>query len=401
MKYISIITGSDLRFVMGVNYYIKSFIECNNFFTNVECNRVYAGAQMLKTDEGELMPIDKGRDSADYKLMNFIRKILRKLLTSRFYPFALLKFKLNERSVSRRSVTRFFLDDARCDYIIFQELACADYYFKHCKSYAKTNGIKTMLVIHSENDHGNMMLDCFHGYGRKDMERRFKIMRNYVYQHIDKVMYISQKAYNESILHVNKKAIVYNGSPNVDYEFIETKHDIIQLVCVGSMVGRKGQDKIIEAFHLMDEKLRKNFHVTFVGDGAERPKLQESVRNFGLEKHVSFLGRRNDVANILKDMDVFIMPSTVEGLPMSAIEALRAGLLLILTDTGGNAELCSNDCGLLCTREPENILSTVLTVKDRNLISMKQKVRCRNYFLKNFSLEVMAQNYEQILLKEM
>ena len=109
------------------------------------------------------------------------------------------------------------------------------------------------------------------------------------------------------------------------------------------------------------------------------------------------MGRRNDVPEILRGMDVFIMPSTVEGLPMSAIEALRAGLFLILTDTGGNAELCANECGLLSTREPENILSRMNEVLEGKLISREQKNRCRDYFLNNFSLEIMAQRYEKVL----
>ena len=60
--------------------------------------------------------------------------------------------------------------------------------------------------------------------------------------------------------------------------------------------------------------------------------MKSLVTQYNLDDYVTFTGRRNDVADILNGMDVFIMPSLVEGLPMSAIEAMRAGLYLILTD---------------------------------------------------------------------
>ena len=51
-RYISLITGSDLRMVMGVNYFLKSFIKSNIYFHSVKVNRVYSGIQTLKVDEG-------------------------------------------------------------------------------------------------------------------------------------------------------------------------------------------------------------------------------------------------------------------------------------------------------------------------------------------------------------
>lgn len=52
MKRISIITGSELRQVQGVNYFIKSFLECNKLFNNVIVDRVYSSLQVLYIDKG-------------------------------------------------------------------------------------------------------------------------------------------------------------------------------------------------------------------------------------------------------------------------------------------------------------------------------------------------------------
>lgn len=397
MKYISLITGSELRMVMGVNYFIKSFLQSNEYLNDVKINRAYSSLQTLKVDEGDEMPIGSDIGTTEYKFRRGVRTFLRKLLTDKFYPFALFKYELNYRTVSKNSVSRFFADDAPCDDIIFQELGVAEYYFKHCRNYSKTKNIKTMLIIHSEDDSGSMLLETFKGFGRKDMERRFLKRRNFVYEHIDKVMYISRKAYEHSILPEEKKSYVYNGSPVVEFSQKERKDGLTQFVCVGTIDGRKGQDKILEALHLMDQKHLERLHVTFVGGGTKETGTRKMAENLGLSPYVTFTGRRNDVPDILRSMDVFIMPSTVEGLPMSAIEAMRAGLYLILTDTGGNAELCEEGCGSVCTRNPENIVSIMCDTMDSGILGREQKQRSRDRFMSHFSLECMAKGYEKVL----
>lgn len=397
MKYISLVTGSELRMVMGVNYFIKSFLQSNKYLNDVTVNRVYSSLQTLKVDEGDEMPIGSDLGTTEYKFRRGVRTFLRKLLTDRFYPFALFKYELNYRTVSKRAVRNFFADDAPCDYIIFQELGVAEYYFKRCEKYPKTKGIKTMLIIHSEDDSGSMLLETFKGYGRKDMEKRFRKRRDFVYKHIDKVMYISRKAYENSIMPEGKRTYAYNGSPVMEFSPQNMNDGIVQFVCIGTIDGRKGQDKILEALHLMDQKHLERLHVTFVGGGTKESETKRMAEELGVSQYVTFTGRRNDVPEILRRMDVFIMPSTVEGLPMSAIEAMRAGLYLILTDTGGNAELCEEGCGAVCTRDAGDIMSVMCQVMDGTTLSDNQKMNSHDRFMRQFSLECMAKGYEEAL----
>ena len=398
MKTVSIITGSELRQIQGVNYFIKSLIGCNSLFKDVFIKRVYSSKQTLKIDEGDRMPIGNDIGTREYAIRTGIRSFLRKLLTDKFYPFALFRYELNYYCNSHNSAVRYFEDNIDSDYIIFQEIGCAYYYFKLLDNYSYKKMPKTALVIHSEDDNGSMLLNSFTGFGRRDMQKRFMKRRDYVYSHIDRVVYISRKAYNCSVLPECKKAIVYNGSPDFLYTFKDDAKQCRQFICVGSFAGRKGQEKIIEAMSLLDDTHKSKMHLTLVGDGPE----QENVRNLSaqlhLDKYVTFLGRRNDIPEILKNKDVFIMPSLVEGLPMSAIEAMRAGLFLILTDTGGNVELCDDNCGIICTRDIENIKNTIIHVLDKTRIDIVQKQHSRNRFLRDFSLNSMAIGYEHTLL---
>lgn len=397
MKKVSIITGSELRQVQGVNFFIKSFLECNCFFQGIVVDRVYSSLQVLRIDEGDTMPIGADLANKRYVARTRFRTFLRMLLTDKFYPFALFRYELNFFHNSYKSVKNYFKGKHCADYIVFQEVGCAYYYFKLIKKKDMTHP-KTALVIHTEDDSGSMLMNTFSGYGRKDMQRRFNKRRNYVYSQIDKVIYISKKAFMNSILPIEKRGLVYNGSPIISYTFDKTINNPIQFVCVGSFTGRKGQDRIIEALHLMSPSLLERIHVTLVGDGPELENMKDLAFGYGLGDYVTFTGRRNDISEILRDMDVFIMPSLVEGLPMSAIEAMRAGLYLVLTDTGGNAELCAEGCGVICTRDPQNIVSTVINIINGKVISNEQKQRSRNRFIKSFSLDCMAKGYEELLL---
>lgn len=398
MKYISIITGTPLTQVQGVNYFIKSFLGCNKLFKNVIVNRVYSAKQCLHVDEGDAMPIGSDVGTTEYKVRTFVRTTLRKLLTSKFYPFALFRYELNRRYNSKKSVEYYFRDEVECDCIIFQEMSGAEYYFKHIQQSRNDKRPKTMLVIHSEDDSCRMLLEKFEGYGRRDMERRLMKIRDFVYKNVDKVIYISKKAYNSSIMPIEKRGFVYNGSPNIEYQFTSKLNDDIQFVCVGSMDGRKGQDVILQAMGSMDECTLQRIHVTFIGDGSELGNLQNMSSELGLSPYVTFAGQRDDVPDLLRDKDVFIMPSTAEGLPMSAIEALRAGLFLILTDTGGNAELCDEGCGFVCTRNPMDVKKKMMDVIGSSIVSMDQKEKCRSRFLNEYSLEKMSENYENLIL---
>ncbi|EIT86534.1 group 1 glycosyl transferase [Fictibacillus macauensis ZFHKF-1] len=76
-----------------------------------------------------------------------------------------------------------------------------------------------------------------------------------------------------------------------------------------------------------------NVMCVFVGDGPLREEIEEEARQAGLSDHVRFLGVREDIATIMKALDVFLFPSLFEGFGIVAIEAQRAGTPCVLADT--------------------------------------------------------------------
>lgn len=70
-----------------------------------------------------------------------------------------------------------------------------------------------------------------------------------------------------------------------------------------------------------------------VGDGVEKAKVEEYVRNVSLQSKVKFLGNRDDVDKLLQAMDVFVMPSSFEGFGMACLEGQASGLPCIISET--------------------------------------------------------------------
>lgn len=76
------------------------------------------------------------------------------------------------------------------------------------------------------------------------------------------------------------------------------------------------------------------FEILLIGDGPLAPRIKRLSKERGLDGHVKFLGVRDDVAELLvNSVDVMLMPSLFEGLPLVGIEAQTAGLPLVLSDT--------------------------------------------------------------------
>ena len=89
-------------------------------------------------------------------------------------------------------------------------------------------------------------------------------------------------------------------------------------------------------------------HLMVVGDGELRDDLRQRCEALGLQSRVHFAGARRDLGNVLAAIDVFVMPSLWEGLPLSLVLAMGAGLPVVATAVAGIPEVIVNgERGLL------------------------------------------------------
>jgi glycosyltransferase involved in cell wall biosynthesis len=77
----------------------------------------------------------------------------------------------------------------------------------------------------------------------------------------------------------------------------------------------------------------------FVGDGALRPQIEDQVRRLGVDRQVVFTGYRDDVARLLKIIDVVALPSRWEGLSLVLLEAMACRKPIVATRVTGNVDV--------------------------------------------------------------
>ena len=137
------------------------------------------------------------------------------------------------------------------------------------------------------------------------------------------------------------------------------KPDDYLLLSVGDLISRKNQIQIIRALAILPERCK----LALCGEGPDRQKLEKVACDLGVEDRVSFLGYRNDIPSIMKAADCLVFPSVHEGLPVSVMEAMAAGLPVVASSIRGiDPDLIENRVsGLLLKKStPDNIALCVL-----------------------------------------
>lgn len=111
--------------------------------------------------------------------------------------------------------------------------------------------------------------------------------------------------------------------------------------CLGTVARleeQKGHEYLLEAVSLVRPEIG-DLTVLLVGDGQRRPRLEEQALKLGLAGCVRFLGTRRDVPFVLRALDLFVQPSRWEGIPLTLLEAMAAGLPVISTRVGRAGEI--------------------------------------------------------------
>lgn len=101
---------------------------------------------------------------------------------------------------------------------------------------------------------------------------------------------------------------------------------------VGRFVYQKNHNFLIDIFNEA-YKINNNLILILVGDGRLKNQIQYKVKKLGLKDNILFLGNRFDVPELMQAMDLFLLPSFYEGLPVVGVEAQAAGLKCIFSDS--------------------------------------------------------------------
>jgi len=134
-----------------------------------------------------------------------------------------------------------------------------------------------------------------------------------------------------------------------------------------------------------------------VGDGPERAPLESAVATLGLATNVAFLGHREDARRWLNAADLYASSSISEGISLTILEGMSAGLPVIATAVGGTPEIVDASCGILVPARDGAALGAAIVALARDPGRRQQLgTAARARVLESFTLDRMVDRYRRI-----
>jgi len=200
-------------------------------------------------------------------------------------------------------------------------------------------------------------------------------------------------------LRADKLRVIGNGLPPA--AFAQTvpvtprRPGVFRVGMIARMNARSKNHQIVLRVAARLKNRLKNCEIVFVGDGPLRPELERKAEELGVSDMVQFLGDRRDIPAILASLDATVLPSASESLSNAILESMAAGVPVIANDVGGNAELISDDRGILLPPENEEALEQALLKVASDAQLREAMGRSAKIFAhENFAIERMRQQYD-------
>ncbi len=149
--------------------------------------------------------------------------------------------------------------------------------------------------------------------------------------------YDRQLAIREGVCRPDQIVTIRNGIPDIPPELMaDPSIQPPRLVMVARFDKQKNHRLLLETLAELQEL---PWHLELIGDGPLRGEMEDLAKRLGLKTRVTFSGSCNDVAERLARCQLFLLITNWEGLPLTIIEAMRAGLPVVCSDIGGCREL--------------------------------------------------------------
>lgn len=390
-----IVYDQPLSGVQGINNVNNSFVLGQDIFKSygLQLTHIVSPTEIFEVEKHKSLDVIGSNSASQKGKHSRLKNIIGKICSPKLLLFAYLRMYFGYLKKAKHAVANLDKLPYNPDYIIFQDGNTAYDYFKTVK-----NPVKSILILHCSDDYLEQAMPVYSGYYKyKFLENRVRAKFDYVFSKVSKVVYLSNHAVEASYLPSNLKECIPNGVKDIPSIMVQEPGKVIQMVSVGTVSRHKGQFLGIQALTLLGKSVLNRIHFHIIGGGESVEECKEYVKEHNLEKCVTIYGNRNDVSELLKKMDLFILPSYSEGMPMSILEAMRQGLFIMATETGAIPEMIRPEFGRIITREPENIADTITEVIESGALSLQAKSASRLYFLEHYTIEKMMKRYAETL----
>lgn len=336
-----------------------------------------------------------------------------------FYLINHLNGKINQSLFCPFNATLINKIDIPINTITFNKLGSINILIaRKLKNYTVDNKVD-LIHLHDSHAHNIYFLSCIM-FGLKTpaiITRRIEkpitnLVSHYKYNHknIQKIICVSNavnKTISPFIINKQKLKTIYSGIDIEKYKTTEKKYILhktfniptnsILIGTIGALTDQKDHFTFIEIAEKILQK--KDVYFVIIGKGKLEKEIRNTINNKNLKNRIFLSGFRNDIPNIIKDLDLFLFTSIFEGLGTVLLDAMASSIPIVSTDVSGIPEIIENDKNgfLSKPKDATNLASQVL-----ELLENEEKL---NLFIKNgllkinqFSAENMAQqNFETYL----
>ncbi len=264
----------------------------------------------------------------------------------------------------------------------------------------------TPPIRHVNTDHGTNP----HGKGLVN-----RIRYRYTRKHTDVVVAVSEDAASQFrrsfSTRPNEMIVIENGVDCREKAFpsrtmlrqrFGVSDDAPLLGCVGRLSHEKGVDRLIHSLAIAHETgvdATNPWHLLIIGDGPQAASLRQLSESCNVDEYIHFAGAIPDAVDILHTVDLLVMPSRSEGLPLVLLEAMSRRVPVLVTDVGENrAVIDDGRCGYLLPEDeadwPQVICNTLRLVMQKFAANCTQAALLR--VRTQYSLEQTLSTYERL-----
>lgn len=251
---------------------------------------------------------------------------------------------------------------------------------------ARKAGVKRVIVhSHSSAEHETLR-HIFVKYYTKCM------MENYPTDYFACSLEAAKCKFTKRIV-IDRVKIINNGIDLEKYAYSEDtrkkarqqlkiSEDAFVVGHVGRFAYEKNHIFIVELFRYLMEK-DSNMFLILAGDGETMPQIKQKVIEYNIENNVLFLGNISNVNEVMQAMDVFVLPSLYEGLPIVGVEAQAAGLpLLVSANVTQNIDL-TDSVRFISINDVKDWINPIFELKNMPRRSAIDELRKKGFDIKD------------------
>ena len=324
------------------------------------------------------------------------------------------------KELEKQNITYYYLNSLKRDFSIFSSLnfiyslyrllKIKEYDIVHLNSSNTIIAAVSVLFLKKKPK----ILYTFHGLSFLEENYNFsflitplaRIYFRFFLKMIDKLVFVSKVNYD-----VTKKAnitqrgeVIYNGLDENELNFLDKKDarnffsnkyniDVSQNYLIGS-IGRiahqKNYEFLINNFKIIKEKV-PNVKILIIGTGPYLKKLNNYISRLGIRNNFFFIGPIEESYKYIKAFDIFTLPSRYEGLSISLIEAVFAGVPILASNVGGNTEIVNSE-QIFRLNDINDYIDKLLLIKQDPL--KYHNINCHLRY--RFTLDKMKNEYYKI-----